>query len=163
MISLKRLKIFLSKTFGFTPQERLIIYILGAALVIGGVTLLIRRAALFIRIFLIVYFQSISPGFIQPAFDYSILDSTFSAKSNPALSDSTQNTATEAFLLQRINTMTQADFEALPGIGPVISQRIIQFRNEHNGFIKFDNLLAVTGIGPKRLEVIRKSLLERKK
>jgi competence protein ComEA len=146
MISLKRLKIFLGKTFGFTPQERLIIYILGAALVIG--------------IFLVVYFRSTSPGFMQPAFDYSILDSTFSAKSNPALSDSTPKTASEAFLLQQINTMTPTDFDALPGIGPVISQHIIQFRNEHNGFIKFDNLLAVTGIGPKRLEVIRKSLME---
>ena len=54
-----------------------------------------------------------------------------------------------------LNQATAADLEALPGIGPVIAQRIIAFRQAHGPFKKIDDLENVSGIGPKKLEKIK--------
>ena len=53
--------------------------------------------------------------------------------------------------LININTATQAELEALPGIGPVIARRIIEGRP----YRSVDDLDRVNGIGKKRLEAIR--------
>ncbi|HEX9617646.1 MAG TPA: helix-hairpin-helix domain-containing protein [Anaerolineales bacterium] len=47
-----------------------------------------------------------------------------------------------------INTASQADLESLPGIGPVIAQRIITFRQENGPFTRIEELQDVSGIGP---------------
>ena len=54
-----------------------------------------------------------------------------------------------------INTASASELEALPGIGPVLSQIIIQYRQEHGPFRTVDALLLVPGIGPATLEKIR--------
>lgn len=54
-----------------------------------------------------------------------------------------------------INTATAAQLEALPGIGPVIAERIVQLRRERGRFESVDELLDVSGIGPKKMEKIR--------
>ena len=48
-----------------------------------------------------------------------------------------------------LNRATQADFEALPGIGPVTATNIIAWRTEHGSFTAVEELQEVTGIGPK--------------
>lgn len=50
-----------------------------------------------------------------------------------------------------INTATQKELEALPGIGPVIARRIIEGRP----YRSVDDLNRVKGIGKKRLDEIR--------
>jgi competence ComEA-like helix-hairpin-helix protein len=50
-----------------------------------------------------------------------------------------------------VNTATAAELEALPGIGPVIAQRIVEGRP----YRSVDDLGRVKGIGKKRLEEIR--------
>lgn len=47
-----------------------------------------------------------------------------------------------------INIASQADLESLPGIGPVIAQRIVAFRHEHGPFTRIEQLQDVSGIGP---------------
>ncbi len=42
------------------------------------------------------------------------------------------------------------------GIGPVLSQRIIQYREEFGDFESVDELIEVKGIGPKTLEKMRR-------
>lgn len=54
-----------------------------------------------------------------------------------------------------LNHATAADFEALPGIGPVLARRILDWRGEHGPFKRVDDLLLVRGIGAKRLEKLR--------
>jgi len=55
-----------------------------------------------------------------------------------------------------LNTARQYELEALPGIGPVIAKRIIQFREQHGGFTSVGQLRSVSGIGPKRFAAIEK-------
>jgi comEA protein len=50
-----------------------------------------------------------------------------------------------------INTSTQEQLQALPGIGPSLAGRIISYRNEHGKFSSVDGLDDVKGIGPKKL------------
>ncbi|MBN1516439.1 ComEA family DNA-binding protein [Candidatus Sumerlaeota bacterium] len=58
----------------------------------------------------------------------------------------------ETGLIININTATQADFESLPGIGPAIAEKIIQYRQAHGPFQSTRDLRKVSGIGEKKLE-----------
>jgi competence protein ComEA len=53
------------------------------------------------------------------------------------------------------NRATAADLEAVPGIGPMLARRIVEFRQERGPFQNIENLLEVKGLGPKILEKIR--------
>jgi len=54
-----------------------------------------------------------------------------------------------------LNVATVEQLDALPGIGPVLAARIVAFREHHGPFRLVDDLLEVTGIGPKTLERLR--------
>ena len=53
-----------------------------------------------------------------------------------------------------LNTATQEQLEELPGIGPVLAERIVQFREREGGFQSVRQLLEIEGIGPKKFEGI---------
>lgn len=54
-----------------------------------------------------------------------------------------------------LNSAGLADLDALPGIGPVLAQRIIDFREENGPFASVDELANVSGVGPSILEKIK--------
>lgn len=55
-----------------------------------------------------------------------------------------------------LNTATEKQLEALPGIGPKHARSILASRNARGGrFKSLDDLLAIDGIGPRTIEAIR--------
>jgi competence protein ComEA len=54
-----------------------------------------------------------------------------------------------------LNSATLEQLDALPGVGPVTAQKILDFRQAHGAFGSVDELDAVPGIGPARLETLR--------
>lgn len=54
-----------------------------------------------------------------------------------------------------LNRASQSDLESLPGIGPIIAKKILEYRQSIGGFKSIDQLLEVNGIGPKKLEKMR--------
>ena len=53
-----------------------------------------------------------------------------------------------------INQAGKEEIMALPGIGDVLAERIVVYRQEHGGFSSVEELLNVEGLGKKRLEEI---------
>jgi competence protein ComEA len=53
------------------------------------------------------------------------------------------------------NLASKADLETLPGIGPVMAQRIIDYRRAHGPYKRIADLRKVSGIGRKKLEKLR--------
>ena len=57
-----------------------------------------------------------------------------------------------------LNTATATDLQQVPGIGPSTAQKILDTRKSYGAFRSVDDLLAIKGIGPKKLEKMRKYL-----
>ena len=54
-----------------------------------------------------------------------------------------------------LNTATQEELDALPGIGPVKAEAILQYREESGPFRTVEEIMEVKGIGEKTLEQLR--------
>jgi competence protein ComEA len=54
-----------------------------------------------------------------------------------------------------LNQATEQDFDALPGIGPQLAERIVEYRQSVGVFHSLDELREVKGIGKKKFERIR--------
>lgn len=54
-----------------------------------------------------------------------------------------------------LNTATVSELVALPGIGDVTAQRIVDFRDEHGPFRAVDDLALVQGISARTIEQLR--------
>ena len=54
-----------------------------------------------------------------------------------------------------LNRAGAAELDALPGIGPVLARRIVEYRRQHGPFRRVEELRAVRGVGPRLLEKLR--------
>ena len=57
-----------------------------------------------------------------------------------------------------LNRATQAELEALPGIGPVLAERIVAWRSANGPFVSVEQIMDVEGIGEKKLDELRESI-----
>ena len=53
-----------------------------------------------------------------------------------------------------INTATQSELTALPGIGDTLAKRILDYRKQNGSFSAPEELLNISGIGAQKLEAI---------
>jgi competence protein ComEA len=58
----------------------------------------------------------------------------------------------------RINIATPVEIETLPGVGPVLAGRIVEYRETHGLFSEVEDLLDVPGIGEAKLATLRESV-----
>lgn len=53
-----------------------------------------------------------------------------------------------------ISTMNEADFDHLPGIGPALARRIVEYRQNNGGVLRVEDLRLVEGIGEKKFKIL---------
>ena len=54
-----------------------------------------------------------------------------------------------------LNSASALELTRLPGVGPTLAQRIVQYRDAHGRFGSLEDLAQVRGIGPKTLHTLR--------
>ncbi len=120
-----------------TKTEKRVILFLVCTLLVGGGIRLYQQA------------------FPSPSrFDYRTSDSTFSALSAETVGDSSESIKGTTVALN-INTATKQELMALLGIGEIIANRIIQYRQESGAFASVEDLRAIKGMSGKRLERLK--------
>jgi len=54
-----------------------------------------------------------------------------------------------------INTADKSELDALPGVGPSLAERILEYRQTNGSFSDIEELKKVTGIGPSKFEKLK--------
>jgi competence protein ComEA len=62
-------------------------------------------------------------------------------------------------LVLHLNTATVEQLERLPGVGPALAKRIVEFRDRKGGFKRIEELLAVPGVSEKKWKAMREYLV----
>lgn len=100
----------------------------------------------------------------NPDFEYITMNSgdgaddvSVSGGSDGDYSDYTSGSANN-YSIVNINTATQTELESLPGIGPSLALKIINYRKENGKFSTIEEIKNVSGIGDSKFESLKRYL-----
>ena len=71
----------------------------------------------------------------------------------PGATEETSSNSSQELI--NINTASVEELDSLPGIGPTIAQRIIDYRDENGPFQTIEDILNVSGVGPSTFDQIK--------
>lgn len=57
-----------------------------------------------------------------------------------------------------LNQATAEELERLPGLGPELARRIVEYRQQHGAFKRLEDLAEVKGVGPKKFTHLKTHL-----
>lgn len=69
-----------------------------------------------------------------------------------------ESTVNEVVERVHLNQATAEQLQGLPGVGPALSARIVDYRTEHGPFSSVDQLTAVKGVGEAKLAKFKSQL-----
>jgi competence ComEA-like helix-hairpin-helix protein len=90
----------------------------------------------------------------QQELESSLVGEGLPADVLPVAKDTTTESITKTDRVVSLRNATAMELQALPGIGPKLAAEIVRYREQHP-FGKVEDMLEVSGIGPKRFEKIR--------
>lgn len=130
----ERLKNWLALT---ATEQRVILFLAATFLIGAGIRL----------------YQETFPS--QQKFDYRSADSTFASLSELLRAGTKEKTTRTDDQLININSATKNELMSLPGIGAVIAERIILFREDEGPFTSIDDLRKVKGVSMKKFQQLK--------
>lgn len=86
---------------------------------------------------------------------FAAVPAVAAAQSKPASVRASKSASSQ---IVNINTASAADFEALPGIGPKMAARIVEYRQKNGPFKKVEELMNVRGLGEKNFLKLKAQL-----
>jgi competence protein ComEA len=58
-------------------------------------------------------------------------------------------------LMFNLNTATAGQLQRIPGVGPDLARRIVEFRGKKGGFRRIEELLAIPGVSERKWQTLK--------
>ncbi len=143
----------------FRPVDVKIIVTLSILVLIGSVLTLLKRQHVISSLDLGIFIENSPYKYNYRSSDFvPDSDSASSIRDDLTQSESGRIAAPEKIDLNRVGFY---DLQSLPGVGPVIAERILAYRDSVGGFGAAEDLLKVRGIGPAKLKKLKDRVIVR--
>ncbi len=137
----------------FRPVDVRIIVFLSILVLIGSVLTLLKRQGALSDLDLGIFLENDPYRYSYRSSEFTP-DNDLSSSVKDSLAQS-ESEAIKAYKKMNLNRAGFYDLQSLPGIGPVIAERILAYRDSVERFEVVEDLLKVKGIGPAKYKRLK--------